>query len=55
MPEATYEILALLMRYVFTVLGAVICLTAFRWLVRDHRIHNRERRQLPQAGRIGVI
>ena len=55
MPEATYEILALLMRYVFAVLGAVICLTAFRWLVRDHRIHNRERRQLPQAGRIGVL
>ena len=55
MPEATYEILALLMRYVFAVLGAVISLTAFRWLVRDHRIHNRERRQLPQAGRIGVL
>ena len=55
MPEATYEILALLMRYVFAALGVLIFLTAFRWLVRDHRIHSKERRQLPRAGQIGVL
>ena len=55
MPEATYEILALLMRYVFAALGVLICLTALRWLLREHRVHSREQRQLPQAGRIGVL
>ncbi|MBQ4435238.1 MAG: hypothetical protein II879_04005, partial [Clostridia bacterium] len=55
MPEATYEILALLMRYVFAALGVLICLTAFRWLMRDHRIHSKEQRQLPRAGQIGVL
>ena len=55
MPEATYEILALLMRYVFAVLGVLICLMAYRWLMREHRIHRKERRQLPLAGQIGVL
>ncbi len=55
MPEATYEILALLMRYVFAALGVLICLTALRWLMREHRIHKKERRQLPLAGQIGVL
>ena len=55
MPEAAYEILALLMRYVFTALGALICLLAFRWLLREHRLHRREQRQLPRAGQIGVL
>ena len=55
MPEATYEILALIMRYVFVVLVALICIRAFRWLMHDHRVHARERRQLPRAGQIGVL
>ena len=55
MPEATYEILALLMRYVFAALGVLICLTALRWLLREHRVHSRAQRQMPQAGRIGVL
>ena len=55
MPEATYEILALLMRYVFTALAALICLRAYRWLLREHRLHVKERRQLPRAGQIGVL
>ena len=55
MPEATYEILALLMRYVFVALAALICVRALRWLLRDHRAHVRERRQLPRAGQIGVL
>ena len=55
MPEATYEILALLMRYVFAALGALICLLALRWLMKEHRVHSREQRQLPQAGQIGVL
>ncbi len=55
MPEETYEILALLMRYVFAGLIALICARALRWLLHDHRVHARERRQLPRAGQIGVL
>ncbi len=55
MPEATYEILALMMRYVFVALSALICLLSFGWLLREHRAHARERRQLPRAGQIGVF
>ena len=54
-PEATYEILALLMRYIFTALGVLICFRALWWLLREHRVHARERRQLPRAGQIGVL
>ena len=55
MPEATFEILSLLMRYVFAALGVLIALTALRWLLREHRVHSREQRQLPTAGQIGVL
>ena len=55
MPEAAFEILSLLMRYVFAALGVLIALTALRWLFREHRVHSREQRQLPSAGQIGVL
>lgn len=55
MPEETFEIVSLLMRYVFTALIVIICGLALRWLLHDHRVHARERRQLPRAGQIGVL
>ena len=50
-----YEILALLMRYVFVLIGALIVWRSFRWLRRDANAYKREMRSLPDAGLIGEI
>ena len=53
-PEA-YEILALLMRYVFVLIGLLIVWRSFRWLLRDARAYQREMRALPDAGLVGEM
>lgn len=55
MPSEAYELLALLMRYVFVFLGALILWRAYRWLRRDARTYKREMRSLPDAGLVGEI
>jgi hypothetical protein len=52
---AGYEILALLMRYVFILLGALIVARAFLWLRRDHLAFQKELRERPEIGRIGEL
>ena len=42
MTREGYEVLALVMRYVFVLLGAWIVVRAFLWLRRDHRALMRE-------------
>lgn len=50
-----YELLALLMRYVFVLLGALMLFRAYRWMRRDAKNYRREMRSLPDAGLIGEI
>ena len=50
-----YEMLALFMRYVFVLIGAVIVWRSFRWLSRDNRAYHREMRSLPDAGLVGEV
>lgn len=55
MSGEAYEILALLMRYVFVLIGALIAFRSFMWLRKDARAYRREMRALPDAGLIGEI
>ena len=55
MSGEAYELLALLMRYVFVFIGALILWRAYRWLRRDARSYRREMRALPDAGLVGEI
>ena len=55
MPEEAYEILSLFMRYVFLLLGIAAVLRAFRWLYREHRVHKRQLKRLPDAGYVGEL
>ena len=55
MSSEAYELLALLMRYVFVLIGALIVWRSFRWLRRDARAYKREMRALPDAGLIGEM
>lgn len=55
MTSDIYEILALAMRYVFTLLGVVIVWRSFSWLRKDRRLKHRRLRQLPDAGTIGIL
>ncbi len=50
-----YELLALLMRYVFVFIGALIVWRSYRWLRRDAKAYQREMRSLPDAGLVGEI
>ena len=50
-----YEITALLMRYVFILLGALIVARAYLWLRKDHRLFVREMRDRPDTGCFGEI
>lgn len=50
-----YELLALLMRYIFVVIGVLILWRAFRWLRKDARAYKKEMRSLPDAGLIGEV
>ena len=53
MPEETFETLSLLARYWFTLLGVMIVLRTFRWLLKEHREKQRRLRSLPDAGMVG--
>ena len=50
-----YELLAMLMRYVFVLLGLLILWRALRWLRRDAKAYRREMRTLPDAGLVGEM
>lgn len=50
-----YELLALLMRYIFVLIGAIIVIRAYRWLRRDAKAYKREMRALPDAGLVGEM
>ena len=53
--DEAYEIIALLMRYVFVLIGGLIVWRAYRWLRRDARAYKREMRSLPDAGLVGEV
>ncbi len=55
MEAGTYEIISLLMRYVFLLLGVLILLRSFRWLRKDQRYYRSELRRFPDAGRVGEM
>ena len=55
MAESAYELMAMLMRYVFVLIGALIVWRSFRWLSRDARAYRREMRSLPDAGLVGEM
>ena len=48
-----FDILSLAMRYVFAVMGLLIVLRAYRWLLADKRERKARLRHLPDAGMIG--
>lgn len=55
MAAEAYELLAMLMRYVFIALGGLILLRAGRQMMKDDRAQKRELKKLPDAGRIGEV
>ncbi len=55
MAAESYEILSLLMRYVFVLLGFLILWRSFRWLRKDRRYYRSEMKRLPDAGYVGEI
>lgn len=55
MASEAYELLALLMRYVFVGIGALILWRAYRWLRRDARQYKKAMRSLPDAGLVGEM
>ena len=55
MSGEAYELLAMLMRYIFALIGALILFRAYRWLRRDAKAYRREMRTLPDAGLVGEI
>lgn len=55
MPANLYEILSLAMRYWFALLGVLIILRAYVWLVHDRSDQHRRRRSLPDAGCVGEL
>lgn len=55
MASEAYEILAMFMRYIFVLIGALILFRAFRWMRRDARNYRREMKRLPDAGFVGEM
>ncbi len=53
-PQA-YELISLMMRYVFVFIGLMIVWRSFRWLRRDARAYQKELLSLPDAGLVGEI
>ena len=53
MSAELYELLSLSARYLFILLGALIVLRAFFWLLSDHWDRRRRLKSLPYAGMIG--
>lgn len=50
-----YEVLALAMRYFFTVFGVVIVCRSLFWLAKDQRRKRLRLKNLPDAGTIGIL
>ena len=50
-----YEVLALAMRYFFTLLGVMIVWRAVSWLRKDRKQTHKRLKQLPDAGTIGIF
>ncbi len=50
-----YEVLSLAARYLFTLLGVLIVLRAFFWLLTDRAEKKRRLRSLPDAGTVGEL
>ena len=53
-PQA-YELISMLMRYVFVFIGLMIVWRSLRWLRRDARAYQKELRSLPDAGLVGEL
>ena len=53
-PQA-YELISMLMRYVFVIIGLMIVWRSFRWLRRDAMAYQKELRSLPDAGLVGEM
>ena len=55
MPPQAYELLSMLMRYVFVFIGLMIVWRSLRWLRRDAKAYRKELRSLPDAGLVGEM
>ena len=55
MSSELYEVLALAARYLFALLGILIVLRAFLWLLADRQDRHHRLRRLPDAGMIGEM
>ena len=55
MSSDLFEVLSLAARYLFTLLGVLIVLRSFSWLLIDHREKHRRLRSLPDAGCVGEL
>ena len=55
MSSDLYEVLSLAARYLFTLLGVLIVLRAFIWLLSDRAEKRRRLRSLPNAGMVGEM
>ncbi len=55
MTSQAYGIVALLMRYIFLLLGALIAVRAFIWLWREHAAYMKQLRKDPELGQIGEL
>ena len=53
MPETAYQILSRSMRYVFLLLGILVFLLALLMMRRESRQWKKEKKQLPDSGRVG--
>ena len=54
-PQETYELTAMFMRYWFIFLMLIITFRAFRWLMNERRSYRRTLAALPDAGLIGEV
>ncbi|MBR0229606.1 MAG: FHA domain-containing protein [Clostridia bacterium] len=55
MSTQAYELISMLMRYVFVLIGLTIVWRSYRWLRRDARAYRKEMRSLPDAGLVGEM
>lgn len=55
MQAEAYELMAMLMRYVFIGLGVLILFRGYRQMRRDARAHKKEMKKLPDAGLVGEV
>ncbi|MBR4359747.1 MAG: hypothetical protein IKP32_03935 [Clostridia bacterium] len=55
MSEGAFELLALLMRYVYVLIGVLILWRALRWMRRDAKAYKKEMKSLPDAGLVGEM